>query len=235
MAIIKTSAIVSDIKGTAGGNVFASNKGGNYLRRYKKPTNRNSEKQQVVRSAFGAMTGLWRQLTELQRSSWNEGAVNFPMMNKLGEAKVLSGQQLFNKLNNNLVQAGQATLSTCPIPQSFPSVEFTNVQNITTGNVLNFTLLTDGGVNVPNGFVLVVSATASLSAGINSPQKGLFKNIALADSGDSIEDYEISTPYNNNFGALITGDTIFIGAYLVNTISGEASSMSTLKTTRQAV
>ena len=57
MAKIKTSALVADIKGTVGGNVFASNKGGNYVRRYKKPINTNTIAQQEVRSIFGANSG----------------------------------------------------------------------------------------------------------------------------------------------------------------------------------
>lgn len=234
MAIIKTSAIVSDIKGTAGGNVFASNKGGNYLRRYKKPTNLNSPKQQAVRSLFGSMTGLWRGLTEIERNSWNEGAVNFPMMNKLGESKVLSGQQLFNKLNNPLIQVGVATLTTCPTPQSFPSVSVGVTENVTAGNKLFATIYFDGNQAVPAGFLCIVNATATVSAGVNSPQKGLFKKITTVQEAGDTDGLNIVTPYNNTFGALITGDTIFVGVTVISVISGESSTMTFTKSTRIA-
>ena len=235
MAIFKVGLVVSDIKGTSGGTVFSANKGGNYTRRYKKPTNRNSEKQHAVRSAFGSMTGAWRTLTELQRSSWNEGAVHFPMMNKLGESKILSGQQLFNKLNNNLIQLGQSILETCPIPQSFPEVSVVVDSNVTTGNVLTVTISYDGATEVPADFSCIVNATASMSAGINSPQKGLFKKIAVFEAAEDTGSSSIVAAYNGEFGALITGDTIFVGVTIVNTISGEASTMITAKSTRVAV
>lgn len=235
MAKIKTSALVADIKGTVGGNVFAANKGGNYVRRYKKPTNANTIKQQEVRSAFGNMAGLWRALTDIQRQSWIEGAVHFPYMDKLGEMRVYSGQQLFNKLNNNLLQIGQPSLDTCPIPQSFPLIAIMSISNITTGNVLSTSLEFDTVGEVPADFQLIVNATSSMSAGISAPQKGLFKKILVLNSGDDTTSVDLAPDYTDNFGALITGDTIFIGVTVVNTVSGEASTLQFAKSTRVAV
>lgn len=235
MAKIKTSALVADIKGTVGGNVFAANKGGNYVRRYKKPTNANTAKQQAVRELFGTMAGLWRGLTDIQRTSWIEGAVNFPYQDTLGETRVYSGQQLFNKLNNNLIQIQQSTLETCPTPQSFPEVAIQGVNNVTAGNLLEITINFDGTNAVPANFFCIVNATTSVSAGVSSPQKALFKKIKVFEDGDGTGGVELSTQYNDNFGALITGDTVFISASIVNLISGEASVQTFIKSTRLAV
>lgn len=234
MAKIKTSALIADIKGTVGGNVFASNKGGNYVRRGKQPTNANTAKQQAVRNAFGTQSGLWRSLTEAQRRSWIEGAVNFPYTDSLGEVKLYSGQQLFNKLNNNLIQYGLTTLEVCPIPQSFPLVEWVSVSNLTTGDVLEANFNIGGAVTVPANFIVSVASTASMSAGIGAPQRQRFKNIQTLVATDSTEDVSLQPAYNDNFDLLLAGDTIFISLMLVNTISGEASIMSDIKSTRSA-
>lgn len=223
MAKIKTSALVADIKGTVGGNVFASNKGGNYVRRYKKPTNANTSSQQVVRNTFGAMAGEWRVLTDEQRQSWNEGAVNFPYQDTLGETRVYSGQQLFNKLNNNLAQYQSTLLTNCPTPQSFPDLVFLEVINTVATNALRISLNFDGTVTIPNGYTLIIRATTSISAGVQSPQKGLFKNISTANEGADIDGLSIIAEYNTKFGTLVLNDTIFISVLLLNTISGEAS------------
>jgi len=235
MAKIKTSALVADIKGTVGGNVFAANKGGNYVRRYKKPTNANTAKQQAVREAFGNMAGLWRGINENQRTSWIEGAVNFPYQDTLGETRVYSGQQLFNKLNNNLSQIGQNNIATCPTPQSFPTIEITTINNITADNVLTITCVFDGSTVVPNYFYLIINATTSVSAGVSSPQKALFKKLLTVADGEDVDEYTIMDSYEQNFGSLITGDTIFISISIVNTISGEASVQTFKKSTRLAV
>jgi len=234
MAKIKTSALIADIKGTVGGNVFASNKGGNYVRRGKKPTNANTEKQQVVRSLFGDMAGTWRELSESDRRSWIEGAVNFPYMDSLGEMKIYSGQQLYNKLNNNLAQAGLSLISRCPVPQSFPSVEITSIENDITSDTLNVTVGIGGagGTTVPANFILVLSGTAPLSAGITSPSRQRFKNLLQVFDTESTVDIVLNTAYTAEFGLMIVGDTCFIGAQIINTISGEASIVTTLKSTR---
>ncbi len=229
MAIIKTSAIVSDIKGTSGGNVFASNKGGNYTRRYKKPTNLNSPKQQAVRDNFGFMAGLWRGLTDSQRATWNEGATGFPVQNKLGETKLLSGQQLFNRLNNTLIQANQTPLDVCPLSVSFPSITIDGVLNSISPPELLLSLAFDGSTAVPAGFVVALSATAKLSAGVSSPQKGLFKRVAIVAAGVDMAEYDMTAGYNDLFGSLTVGDTIFIGAMLISKASGESSIVSTVK------
>lgn len=235
MAKIKTSALVADIKGTVGGNVFASNKGGNYVRRYKKPTNANTTKQQNVRENFGTMAGLWRGLTELQRQSWIQGAVNFPYQDTLGESRIYSGQQLFNKLNNNLIQIGCSTIATCPIPQSFPTVLIEQIQNVELLDVLTIVVAFDTLNEVPTDYVLVIQGTTSMSAGVNSPQLGLFKKVVTKDNGTDTSELSIVTDYTANYGTLIKGDTIFLGVKIVNLVSGEASALTFLKSTRTAV
>jgi hypothetical protein len=234
MAKIKTSALIADIKGTVGGNVFASNKGGNYVRRGKKPTNANTDKQRNVRGAFGTQSGLWRTLTDIQRRTWIEGAVNFPYTDALGETKVYSGQQLFNKLNNNLIQYGATTLDECPTPQSFPLLNFGTVTNQVAGDTLTVEVTFGDEVAVPAGFVLSFSATAPLSAGISSPARQRFKNIAVLPDATSTDPYDLMGDYSANFGGLLINSTIYIGIMLVNTISGEASPMVTIKSERTA-
>jgi hypothetical protein len=152
----------------------------------------------------------------------------------LGETRIYSGQQLFNKLNNNLTQVGSSTLETCPTPQSFPSLIVSVAANTTTDNLLEVGCFYDGGIVVPTNFVLVVQATTSLSAGITAPQQGLFKKLQIANAGAETEELDIVDNYNLTFGALVTGDTIFVQAFLVNTISGEASIKSFAKSTRIA-
>ena len=234
MAKIKTSALVADIKGTVGGNVFAANKGGNYVRRYKKPTNANTEKQQNVRSSFGYMAGQWRQLTDIERNSWNEGAVQFPYMDKLGEMRVYSGQQLFNKLNNNLVQLGYPIIETCPTPQSFPEVVISTIVNTVTDNILGITIAYDGAITSPPNFVTIVHATAPMSKGVSAPQKGLFKKIQTIGPEEDVDVYYLNPNYTNNFGELILEDFIYLGVTIVNLRSGEASTMITKSSTRLA-
>lgn len=232
MAKIKTSALVADIKGTVGGNVFASNKGGNYVRRGKKPTNANTEKQQAVRALFGGMTGNWSLLNDTERRTWIEGAQNFPYTDSLGEVKIYSGQQLFTKLNNNLVQYGLAQLSVCPVPQSFDALSWVVVSASVSAQgiqTLEAYFRIGAAEAVPANFVVSIAATAPMSAGISAPSRQRFKNIATLATGAPTVNADILTAYSSNFGALVPGETFYVSIMLVNTISGEASVMSDYK------
>ena len=229
MAKIITSAIIADIKGTVGGNVFASNKGGNYVRRYKKPVNANSVAQQNVRNIFGANSGNWRTLTEEQRQSWITGAPNFPYLDNLGQTKIYSGQQLFNSLNNNLQQIGVAALTTCPIPQSFPTSIIGAITCSETDQDLIIVLDMDGASVVPTAFTVVVEGTTSMSSGINSPKKGLFKKIATEAAATATTTNDMGADYTAIFGAFVESESFFVGVKLISTASGEASTVLTAK------
>ena len=47
--------------------------------------------------------------------SWNQAAKNFPYSDRLGDRSALSGQQLFTKLNLNLLQLGIDPVTTAPV------------------------------------------------------------------------------------------------------------------------
>lgn len=105
MASIKFSALVSDVKGTIGGNVFQSNKNGAFVRTKSIPVNRNTQLQQYQRLNMAVYSKKWSQLTELDRAEWIAAAPQFPYTNRLGETKVYSGFQYFMKINLNLEAA----------------------------------------------------------------------------------------------------------------------------------
>lgn len=229
MAKFKTSALVSDIKGTVGGNVFASNKGGNYIRRYKKPVNTNTIAQQNVRNTFGTSSGNWRLLTEEQRQTWITGCVNFPYVDNLGQTKVYSGQQLFNSLNNNLAQIGAAPLLVCPLPVSFPDIAPETVTCTAATQNLLIKMTIGGSADVPAGFALIIEGTTSISAGVNSPKKGLFKKIAVEASATVTTTENLGGSYTALFGAIVEAEAFFVAYKLISTDSGEVAIAQNIK------
>lgn len=235
MAKIKTSAIVADIRGTLGGNVFSSNKGGNYVRRYKKPTNTNTIPQQIMRALFMALSTSWRALADASRAAWIAIAPHYPYMDSLGETKILSGQQLFMKLNQNINGYNSnypittfALLDMPVTPQVFPTISFASgVCNNTTSEIELTNILIDGDASVPTGFGLVFEACQVLSQGISAPQKGLFKSLLSyspsTDFTDSVNASDLYLAYVYKYGMPHTGSGFYGNIYLVCVESGEKS------------
>lgn len=99
MAQIKLGAAITDIKGKLGGQVFASNKGGGYIRTNKVGGGRKSPLWGTRKSKLNYIAGQWRNLTLEQIEAWNQFASETPVLNKVGTPVTLSGFQQFVKAN----------------------------------------------------------------------------------------------------------------------------------------
>ena len=223
MAIVKLSALVSDIRGKVGGNVFARNKGGAYVRNYTKPTNPSTLKQQGVRLLFAALASAWRGLTSGQRTSWNEATPNYPFQDKLGQTKYYTGEQLYMKLNSNLNAIGQTLLNVPAVPVEFPTMAPVSASGDISDTEILYELDINGAAVIPAGFNLIVEGTAPISAGISAPQRGLFKQVAVLAAAADTSTNDLYAGYAAVFGAPVANDFIYLRARLVALASGEAS------------
>jgi hypothetical protein len=108
--------IQSDIRysGSQGNTVFSRNAGGAYTRQRVKPINRNTARQQLVRTNLGTIAQAWRALTAAQRSDWATYGANHPRPNRLGEIKPVKGHCAYNMINARLLLAGAAQISAAP-------------------------------------------------------------------------------------------------------------------------
>jgi hypothetical protein len=73
MALIK-STILSAIRGSINGTVFAQNKSGAYARNRTVPVNPNTTNQQAVRIALGQAAMAWKTLSAERRAAWDASA-----------------------------------------------------------------------------------------------------------------------------------------------------------------
>lgn len=105
MAVIKLGSIVTDIAGSIGGTTFrrtstghaAYNKQG---RQVKSAFSKASRKNQL-----GNIFSNWYNLSESERDQWAKNASTYPLKDKFGNTKYLTGRQLYTKLNAQLLPA----------------------------------------------------------------------------------------------------------------------------------
>lgn len=101
------SGIVTAASGSVGGITAAHNQGGLYFRSRSIPTNPASAQQTAVRDAVTVLTSAWRQvLTESQRDGWRTYAANVPLVDRLGDARTVSGIAQYVRSNVIRVQVG---------------------------------------------------------------------------------------------------------------------------------
>lgn len=126
MALVRFGGGISEMAGSIGGNTFARNKGGSYVRARTKPINPNTGRQVAVRAALAFLTARWGQtLTAAQRTAWGLYAAGVVMQNRLGVSINLSGFNHYIRSNSILKVQGLTLIDDGPtifeIPEADPT------------------------------------------------------------------------------------------------------------------
>lgn len=131
MASVKFGGGITEMSGSIGGNVFARNASGFYVRARTKPVNPNSAQQQEVRSILANLSARWSDtVTAVQRTAWNLYGASVGMKNKLGETINLSGYNHYIRSNAPRLQAGMAVVDAGPVIFELPEKDPTIVDTI---------------------------------------------------------------------------------------------------------
>lgn len=105
-----TSTLIASASGSAAGNVWSHNAGGQYIRRRAVPTDPQTGYQTNVRNAMATAAERWSLvLTEAQREGWRTWAAGITVVNTLGQAIKLSGFAHFVRINSLVYQTLGAT------------------------------------------------------------------------------------------------------------------------------
>jgi len=226
MAKIKYSALVSDMRGKLNGSVMSKNRSGSYVRNKVTPSNPQTAAQMLIRGIFSEITKGWSQLSEVERQSWENSVEAYQGTNIFGDVVKPSGKTLFQKLNQNLMISGQASVSVCPAPAELPYASLTSV----TLEVADEDLVIVTAGNTTD-CKLLVFATAPLTQGTKFVKNKLRKIGVFAGSDNYTND--VYGNYQTKFGNLALNDNVYVGIRVVNA-SGQASPMEVVKIVTQA-
>lgn len=84
-----------ELRGKLGGNIFARNLHGAYVRQYIKPVNPNTIAQATAKDAFSNVVSQYRMLTAARRGQWNEYAKTVYQPRSTSHSGRYSGYQAF--------------------------------------------------------------------------------------------------------------------------------------------
>lgn len=213
---IKFGAMVVAGSGKLGGHVAARNKAGAYFRTKVTPVNPNTGYQAAARSRLSTLSQAWRGLTADQRAAWNGAVGDYSSTDIFGDLKNPSGFNLYQKLNNNLVNIGESALLLPPTPQDVKN--FVSVSLAVVTGVPGATITFADAIAATEKVKLF--ATAPMSPGI-SFVKSEFRQIAILDSTDT-SPYDATAAYIAKYGTVgSTGQKIFVKLVPVSVASGQ--------------
>lgn len=104
MARIIGGSMIGELSGKLGGNVFARNKGGAYIRQYVIPVDPRTISQLNARNSFGIASSSYHSMNPAQKSRWNNFASSV-FNPKTGKIGVSSGFNAFVGLNTSVISA----------------------------------------------------------------------------------------------------------------------------------
>jgi hypothetical protein len=221
MAKIKFGAMMVDASGKLGGQVFAKNRGGSYIRTKTTPLNPQTTAQMAIRGVFASISSGWSSLTEEGRQSFNNLVSDYARTDVFGDTRNPSGKNLYQRLNQNLAISYQAQISTCVLPSAVPFANLSQVGLDFTGPAI--TVVTNGDTS---GSRIVVWATAPLSAGTKFVKNKL-RQIGVYAGGNQ-EQLNVFDDYIAKFGAFENEDNIYFAVRVIND-NGQASPFETVK------
>lgn len=126
----------SAASGSMGGQTASHNRGGMYLRARAVPTNPGSQFQQDIRTIFSGLTTRWQVITAPQRAAWTTYAINVPVLNRMGDPIVLTGQQMYIRCNSARIQAGLSVVDDGPIVFAMDSLSIVSITPADTSDIL---------------------------------------------------------------------------------------------------
>lgn len=212
---INWGALVVDGRNKIGGHVASKNRGGAYLRTKVSPAQPTSTYTAAVRSRLASISAGWRGLTDVARKQWNEAVGAFKKTDIFGNSRNPSGFNLYQELNNNLVNTGSAQITSPPLPEAVATMDSASFEAVHAGAVT----LTYSPV-IPAGQKFLVRATSSLSPGKYFVKSELrqIQVIAAADVSPLV----LTPSYNLKFGAVgAAGQKVFMEVVPINTTTGQ--------------
>jgi hypothetical protein len=219
----KFGSIIVAGSGKIGGHVASKNRAGSYLRTKVTPANAQTAFQVAVRGRFTTLAQAWRGLTQAQRDAWNAAVGAFARTDVFGDLRSPSGINLYQRLNNVLVNIGQAPLTVPPLPSEVEAVVL---------SAFTFAVGVPAMSAVFNGPVpadtsVIIMATAPQSAGKNNVTSAFRQIGVLAPAQAS--PFNLLAMYVAKFGNTgVVGQKIFIKFVPVNETTGQQGGTSVM-------
>lgn len=221
MAKIKFGMMMTDASGKLGGQVFAKNRGGSYVRTKRTPSNPQTSAQMAIRGIFASISSRWSSLTEQQRASWNGFVADYAKTDVFGDLRNPSGKALFQRLNQNLAISEQAEKDVCTSPIEVPFANVTLASGSVAGAKLEVNTAGD-----TTGSKVVFWASPSLSQGTKFVKNKLRQLEVTA--GANVVTHNLYSAYVAKFGVPAVGANVYVGVRVINA-NGQASPLEVVK------
>ena len=194
MALIKTSSLISDIRGKVQASVFQGSLAGLTLKAKPGRINKNTLRQNKTRNFTFKLQQDWRRLSEAERSLWNQFTNFNPILQRRSNDLFINAQQNFIKFNSYRLEYD---LDILIIPQ-FSKCEITPIDLTISSD--GTTILATASRQLSEALeFIILFLTIPFIPTINNPGSRL-KLIKFTTTNNTI--FDVTTPYREIFGSI---------------------------------
>lgn len=220
MAIAMMSGIgITAMRNKLGNEVFTRNRSGQVVRIYVVPVNTITAARSDVRNNWRTCISLWQAVTADEVEQWHIFGQRIMKRNAVAQAYRLGARNAFFMCNQNLLCSGLFPVS-APTFNAMPGIILrAQCNTLTVVSMLLSIKFIANSLVVPDDSVLTVSASPSVSAGINYPRNN-FKQIAIYPEFTAADPLNVSADYLAMYGAPTVGQKVFFRISCVQVKSG---------------
>ena len=213
MAIIKTSGLISSIRGKVGGSIFQLSRSGNILKSLTIPVNRRTLLQNKTRNNTFIILQKWLGLSDAQRTVWSAYVQYNPILQKNGLNLHITGHQAFIKFNSYRLEYNLPFL----IAPIFNKCDLTPITITITTNGVVLTATIDRPLISAEEFAILF-LTVRFPSSVNNPgSRYKIINFTTTDA----DTFDITSEYVAVFGRVPQpGETIFMKYTNASKLSG---------------
>ena len=216
MAKTRLGVMVGGASGALGSTVFSRNRYGTYVRLWAKPTLSTTAYAQAAKNTLAAMSQRWAGLTAIQKLAWETWAQENPVVDRLGDKRVLTGHTAQVQINARLDKIGASLLDLPPVgdpPDSLTSFSFA-----WTIGAPDTCILTFAATPLPANTHLWVYGCKSGSTGrtyVENWMRQFYISPAAQATG-----VDIYSEFEARFGDVQAGETVFLRAFVIDDLTG---------------
>lgn len=214
MALVKLSAMVSEMKGKLNGSVLQGSPFGQMIRNNKYSKSGTQTVWDMNKAQLATLASQFRDLSSAQLATWQTQTANYPFIDKFGDSYTPSAFQLYMALNLRLLDNGLSKITSAVAPVSITDLTSVSVGwDGTSGLYMYFDTYPDTDV------YLIAYATGNISANrsvANLPYKHLGAQLAY-DTGSLY----FNSAYPARFGFTPADGRIAFSYRLINSNTGQ--------------
>ncbi len=209
MALAKYGVIITELKGKIGGQVFQGGNGTPIVRNNKRTKGNPSRSRQDATNTLQSVTGLWRNLSDPDKATWESLRAAWSFTNRFGDTYIGSAFQVFTSYNLSLLSIGETVVSTPHVAAEAQDPGFDGFSADTSGA---FPVTWENGLDGTTAVKFFASPCYSPGRGNNNIRWAFMKfNANVSDAEDNI-----GSQWEAVYGTPLIGSRIFIRCVAVN-------------------